>query len=366
MRKTLMSLMLFVIAIGGYWLLITKPTLVTDNRPVVKVGVIYPLSGDGALYGTAAKATVEIFLEDFKKENPHYNYEFIWEDNQLKLAETVKLANKLISMDKVNVLITCLSNHGQAVSPIAEKNKVLHFSVATDPAVAKGEYNFTVATSPERESQKLVEEMLQRKVKNVDAVVMNAQGPDMIFEIFKKAAEENGIKVNQIFKSNAGERDFRMIITKINNSNPDIIMAMLQMPEVDIFMRQLKESGSHIPVTGVETFSYLKNKDLAEGMFYIDAASSTKEFAQKFKEKTGEENTAYGEYLYTILQILTKGYEESGMDRIPSHLDIADRVLSNTDQMNTAIGTITINNEGVVDSNSVIKKIENGKTIIVE
>lgn len=368
MKKALIGFLFLCGVIWGYWHLINTPPAepVKDTRPVVKIGIIYPQSGDGANFGAAAKNTVEIFTADLQKKNPHYNYQFIWEDNQLKLPQTVSAAQKLIGLDKVDVLITCLSNHGQAVSPIAEKNKVLHFSVATDPAVADGKYNFIVATSPERETQKLVNELLKRRVKKIDAVIMNAQGPALIFDIFKKQAEKNGIKVNQIFQSNAGERDYRLIISKINDNKPDIIMVMLQMPEIDIFLRQLQQSGSKIPFTGIETFSYLRDKSLAEGMYYVDAAGPITGFIEKFQAQTGNDSTDYGEYLYAVLQILTNAYEALPADYKSLPSQVSAKIIEITGGLETAIGPVNINKNGVVDSDAVVKKIQNGKAVVVE
>lgn len=366
MKKNTFALALFIAVIGVYWIMLNKsPLSNVDNPHTVKIGVIYPLSGDGANFGAAAKITANIFMDDLQKHNPHYNYHLIWEDNQFKLPQTATVAQKLINIDKVDALITMTSNHGQVVSPIVEKNKVLHLSIATDPSVAAGKYNFAVATSAERESQKLISELLRRKIKNVSAVVIKAQGPDMIYNTFKTRSDESGITIGQEFKVNTGERDFRMVVSKIIENSPDMILLMLMTPESDIFLRQLRQSGSKIPVTGIETFSFLKNKDLAEGMFFVDAAKPTEEFIEKFQAKTGSDNTEYGEYLYTVLQILVNAYEkvDFGSNK-PDNEAIAAKIYSASNGMQTAIGPITINKEGFIDSNAVIKKIKNGKIVL--
>lgn len=370
MKKMLIGLMLLFFIFGSYWVLLNNPPAKNensqDNSPMIKIGVIYPQSGDGARFGAAAKVAAEIFMEDTQKKNPHYNYQFVWEDNQLKLPQTVSAAQKLINLDKVDVLITSLSNFGQAVNPIAEKNKTLHFSIATDPNVAKGKYNFIVATSAEKEAQKLVTELQKRRIKNVVAVVLNAQGPEMVFDVFKTTAEKNGIRISQIFKSNPGERDFRMMISRLSENTPEMIVVLLQMPEIDIFLRQLQQSKYKIPVTGIETFSYLRDKNLAEGMFYVDAAAPMTEFTERFKEVTGRDSTEYGEYFYTVLQILANTYQQFPGDYKTIPGAVAKKIIESGNGLDTAIGRVTVNAEGVFDTDAVIKEVNNGHAVVVK
>lgn len=103
MKKSLIGLLFIFVVLGGYWVMLNNPPekeLIEPSKPVVKIGVIYPMSGDGANFGAAAQVTKEIFMEDLQIANPKYNYQFVWEDNQLKLPQTASAAQKLISLDK--------------------------------------------------------------------------------------------------------------------------------------------------------------------------------------------------------------------------------------------------------------------------
>ena len=365
-QRIIMALIaISLIAFGVYFNAVKKSEPVReDAKPTVKIGIIYPMSGDGAIYGQAAKDTVEMFFEELNKQNPHFNYKVTFEDNQLDLAKTASLANKLINVDKADVIVTCLSNFGAVVSPLAERAKVLHFSVATDPAVATGFYNFMASSNVKGEAALLYEELVKRGAQRVDIVQVNATGPMVMVDYFKaKVAEEKGLTIDNIYSVNADEKDFRMLLAKIKNNNPDYVVVMLAMPTVDIFLKKYHEAGINIPFTGIETFTYLQNKALAEGMWYVDAAAATDEFAAKFEAKTGRNTTDYAEYLDMILQTVTTAYENTkSLDRVK----VAEYVLNNSDGVETSVGRITADSEGILDGPPILRKVENGQTVVVK
>ncbi len=335
-----------------------------DTIPVVKIGVLYPLSGDGAIYGEAAKNAVDIFFEDFNKKSPKFKYQLIFEDNQNQLAKQATLAKKLIYMDNVDVIVTVMSNFGAVVSPIAEKNKILHISTATDPSVAIGKYNIIASSNPIGEIDLLYNTLIQKKAKNVDIVLANVSGTEMLLRYLKqKNDERKALNINQIYYTNVDEKDFRTMFHKIKENKPDYIIALLAMPTIDIFMRQYHENQINIPVTGIETFSYLQNKELAENMWYVDAAPATDDYVQKYQAKTGSAVTNYAEYMDFILQIITFGYEGAGTT---DRKQVADYIENNAANQHTAVGTISTAPDGFLYAEPVIRRIISGQSIIVK
>lgn len=118
-----------------------------NERPAVKVGIIYPLSGHAADLGEAAQKAVLLYLDKFEQGQHAFRYQIIFEDSEMSPEKSSDIAKRMIETDKVDVLVTLGSDVGNIVVPLAnENNKVLHFSVTTDLAAAKGKYNF-VATS---------------------------------------------------------------------------------------------------------------------------------------------------------------------------------------------------------------------------
>ena len=341
-----------------------KDTAQANAKPVIKIGVMYPLSGDGAAFGDAAKNDAEMFFAEFNKKPHKFDYKVIFEDNQYKLAKQATLTQKLINVDKVDVLVSVMSNFGAVVSPLAEQHKILHFSVATDPAVSKGFYNMITSSNPAGEADVMYRQLLKEGAKKVDIVVVNATGPESMVDYFeKRVAQDNQIKIGQTFHVNAEEKDFRIMLYKIKESAPDYILVQLAMPTIDIFLKQYRESGIKIPVTGIESFTYLQNRELAEGMWYADAAPATDDFVKKYQAKTGKTATDYAEYLDFILQMITFGYEGVGTT---DRAKVIDYIQNNSEGEITAVGKITTEPDGILNGQPVIKTIINGEPVVTE
>ena len=343
----------------------TQDEIIPDSKPKVKIGLIYPLSGDNAKFGEAARVAVSMFLADNEEKLNKFNYEFIYEDNQMKPQQSVTALNKLINIDKADIVITTISNVGRAVSS-ANNGRIIHFSSSTDKGVADGDFNFNISSSAENEVSKLINVFMKKGYKKIDIVYANTSGPALVAKLLEeKLNNEKTMKTGNVFSINQGEKDFRIMIYKICNSNPDILFLQLQAPEVDIFMKQFREINKDIPVTGISTFSFLENKAFAEGQWYVDFAQANKGYIKKFESMTGDNVTVYSEYVYAILQILVDTYENSEGYK-PSLKDISDYLLKNINDYETVVGKVNIDKEGAIDAPSSVLMIEDGNIVIVE
>ena len=331
-----------------------------QSKPVIKIGALYPMSGDGAVFGEAAKIAVSIFFEEFNSKPHKFDYQVVFEDNQNVLSKQAVLAQKIINIDKADVLITVLSNFGAVVSPLAQQSKTLHISTATDPNVAKGKYNIIASSNPQGEIDLLYTTLLKNKVQKVDVVIAQATGPEVMLDELK---QKEGLNIDQVYSVNINEKDFRLMLHKIKENKPDYIIALLAMPTIDVFMRQYHENEINIPVTGIETFSYLQNKELAEGMWYVDAAPATDEYVKKYQEKTGSNTTNYAEYMDFMLQMVTFGYEKSGSTNAE---DVANYLENNASGQKTAVGVVSVEPDGVLIAQPVVKKVINGEPVIIK
>ena len=138
-----------------------------QNKPVVKIAFLYPMSGDGAVFGETAKKISDWYLSEFEKNNPNakYKYKAILEDAQFSISKTVMVAQKVTSMDKVDAMLSLTSSQGMVMNPIAEQKKVIQMSFAADPKVADGEFNFRIATDIKNVVEKTFDHMKKNNLK---------------------------------------------------------------------------------------------------------------------------------------------------------------------------------------------------------
>src|SRR5437660_4919013 len=118
-----------------------------NNSQALRVGCITPLTGEGADYGAATKRGLDLATEkinDVGGVNGKH-IEIIYEDDQMKGETATSAIQKLITVDKVPVIIGAFgSSVTLAIAPIAERNKVVLFSASSTADAIKdsGDYVF--------------------------------------------------------------------------------------------------------------------------------------------------------------------------------------------------------------------------------
>ncbi len=363
MKKVILGIV-FILIIATSLLIFNKKPIVQSDRPTVKIGISLPLSGDAAVYGESAKQAVKIFFDNFNKDKSFYNYEIVYEDDQFQASKAATGVNKMISINKIDAVLTFMSHIGSAISPIAKRNKVLHMSVATDPKIADGEYNFTVSTSAKDEMNRLIKNFERMKIQTVEFVTTNTSGGVIFLEAFKEAIKGKSIILKATHSINPTDRDFRPLLQKINNSKPDVVVVQLFTPAVSIFVTQYHQQGMKISLTSAEGFSFIEDKNIINDFYYVDAAPASQNYIEQYKKVAGNETTNYSEYVYTMLQVLVSSFEQYAKEVIDTK-EVSKIINEKTTGMSTAIGKIITYPKGVIDAPGVLKHVQDGKVVIV-
>ena len=330
-----------------------------SNKQVIKIGVLYPLTGDGAFLGESAKIATKMFFEDYAKTK--YKYELVWEDSMANPATAVSAVRKLINYDKVDVIFDLYSSVGLAVSPITNENKTPHLTFAQDKNISKGFYNWRVVTPDKKTGEKMLLALQKRKLKNIVAVVENAAGNLSLYDGFKDAAKnDKNIKITEM-KVNPGERDFNVIIDKINKISPDAVMTVLHSPEIDIFMRQAKTHDVQAPITGLQSFTFLKDKSLADGGWYVDVSMANQDFINRYNKITNNAPTSFAENFYTLLLVAVTNFES--FDTKPTTEEFINN-LKSLDGVMAPIGKLVYDsNEQNIETDASVRLVKDGNVI---
>lgn len=329
------------------------------DKPVFKIGMIYPLSVAAGSVGEDAKAAVKFFEQ--KAVADKFKYEFVWEDNQLNAARSASLAHKVIDVDKVDAIITIGSSNANAVAPIAEKGQVLHFAIANTPEASLGDYNFAMATHLDIEAQKLLQELKNRGYKKVALVTQTQAFNIAASNEIRKMAADYGVELISDNTINNGERDFRALAVKIMADKPEIVIANLYVPEISVFVKQLKNQAPEVKLTAIEAFSFPEDKSLLEGYWFVDQAFPTAEFIKSVEEITEKNVGNYAENVYTSLELMRESLNENGNDKAKMI-----EFLQSGKTFDTVLGKVAMDKTGRLESEASIKIIKNGQAMLVE
>jgi len=330
-----------------------------SDKETIKIGVILPLSGGSANLGESAHKAILLAKEQLAETK--FNYEVIFEDDALDTKLTSNAVNKLVNLDQVDALISFTSGTGNVVAPITQENHVIHVGVASDPNIAKGEYNFLHWTTPGAESILWVDEAMNRGIKTFAFLGMNQQGLIAVLEQVKEDIKGKDIQMvnEQIF--NMGEKDFKVIIEKAKRANPDAILIACFSPDLEIFAKQYKELGVEIPLTSIEAFEYTEQPELFEGYWYVQSAQASNEFLNTFEAKY-ENNPQLGSpFIYDAFNLIVEAYEQTG------EIDNAKVIekLSQIEDFPSSVGTISVGEEGIVWSDASVREIRDGQPVTI-
>lgn len=329
-----------------------------QNKPVVKIGMMLPLSGDMAEYGAATKRAIEMVRAD--TGNTKNYYKFILEDSGTDAAKASTIIRKLIFTDKINAVMGYISSTAMVVAPIANENKIPSVWFVSAPEASMGEYNFRLLPDIVTAGEMIAKKIKSEKKKNIAIVYQNIPSMNYLvadmLPVFKK---ELKIVLNENFIPD--EKNFFALIQKIKRAKPDYIVFEATPPATDIFIKQLHENNADIPIAGFQLLGMTTNLELLEGAWDVDTAQSDANFVERYKQMGGSDNIYYADYVYTMLMALINGFENAGPDNMDEFIAAAAA------QTKSPIGKLEVSADNdLVIHNHVYQHIIDGKKEVME
>lgn len=329
-------------------------------KKVIKIGAIFPLSGSSRDEGNAFKNALLLAQNDLKFQDPKYNYKFVVDDgfDNDKIATVYQKQTKL---DKVNAIISFGKPYGNIIAPLAEQDGIIHVNFgASDPSIADGKYNFINWTMPEVVSQRMLKFYQQQNLKNIVFIGEDNAEKHALEEMLQKLAEKDGIIITS-FWLDSQEKDFSPLLAKTSTINPDTYLLQIHSNQIEPFAKQYKEAGNTALLTNIETFSSLADFNSVEGAYYTDVAQSLDVFNNRVKKAYPDTNSIYAlGTVYDSIMILVQSFERGKMPQ-----QAVDE-LAKTKEYDGVVGLLTQDENGIFNSEAVLKQIINGQPVIID
>ncbi len=337
-----------------------KNEVKAEVKPVIKIGIIAPLTGNLAMVGEGIRSAITLAEEDLKARKLKNKYEFVVEDDGYEARKTALIYPKLKAVDKVDAILSIFSQTGKIVAPHAQEDKILHISLSSDAEIAQGEYNFLDWTTPAYTSSRMVEFYKKRGFKNIVTIISNNAGTLSVEEQFMNWVKKEGDMRVTRFLVSPSEIDFRTILAKASKEKPDVYLALIYGSTAASFFKQFKEIGETALITSIETFATLTNLTIADGAYYSDGAVANDEFLKRYKQKFGDISSYGIGNIYDMIMLTVKAFEQAETK------DLAYAELANIKEYDGVVGKLSQDENGIFNSRAVLMKIEDGKTIRVE
>ncbi len=293
----------------------------------VKIGAIYPLSGNAASAGASAKAALEVATDIINNAHPELGdltlakaaglpglggakVEITFADNQGTPAAGQNQALRLITEEKVTALIGAYqSGITLTASAIAEKYGIPFLSGESVAAnlTERGFKWFFRTTPVASDIAKIYMDFLKEqkgagtKVDQIAIVNENTEYGTSIAKVIRDAAKENGFNVGIEIPYSANTTDVQAQVLQLKDKNPDCIIFVSYTSDAILYMKTMQALGYKPPIligdnSGFSDAAFLKTVgSIAQGAINRSAwdigkpGSVTFLVNEMYKKKTGND-----------------------------------------------------------------------------
>lgn len=304
-----------------------------EKERIVKIALVAPLTGDVAAMGQGMKNAATLAIEEANKNKvaKGIKFELVALDDKADPKEAVNAAHQVASDKNVYGVVGHL-NSGCSIpaSKIYNRyNLVMISPASTNPKLTLQGYKnvFRVCTTDDVQGR-FAADFVFKNLKLRKAAIIHDKTPygQGLAEEFKKQFEKLNGSVLCFEGISIGDRDFKALLVKIKNLNPDMIYFGGMYQEGGLISKQAKELSLAVPLIGgdgIFTNEYIKIAGKAsEGdmatMIGLPPEKQPKasEFIKKYKERFPKQDIQpYDSYTYDTTNIIISAIRDVGPDR---------------------------------------------------
>lgn len=240
-------------AIGGVLIIlgVIYFSLTGGSVNTFKVGVLTPLTGDAASYGTAMQRAYDLAVSEVNAAGgvDGRQIELVYEDAKCDGATAATATQKLVNVDGVKFILggTC-SGETLAAAQITQEARVLLLSPsATSPDITDaGDLVFRTYPSDNFEASMVADNATENGYARAAIISEMSDFAQGVRSAFKESYTGT-VVFDETF--NSSETDFRTLITKLRAANPQMVYVSPQSPVAgELILKQINESGMNVAI----------------------------------------------------------------------------------------------------------------------
>jgi branched-chain amino acid transport system substrate-binding protein len=318
-----------------------------DNRPIVKIGAILPLSGNTATFGESIRNSTTLKAERLNQDPTHrYRYQMLYEDDQGQGRLTAMAFQRLKNLERIQAVIS-FSAAGVAISPQAEAAGIIHFGIGAAPALSEGKYNFVHWARVEPPCRLMAETLQKLGYKRIAIISQKHHSINAQTEFFKTIAPEYRLTVLCDEKLNPDEKDTRTTLLKVKELQPDILLLNCLTPLGDIALKQMHQLEIDLPISAI-TCLYALQRSSLQGIWWVDPSIAHQSFYDAYQKRWGKPSEVGAANHYDSVGLIAHAYEQWQGEGLPS-ADFVARKLMEVKDYTDALGPTTPDENGIFD-----------------
>ncbi|NQU87277.1 MAG: ABC transporter substrate-binding protein, partial [Mariniphaga sp.] len=296
----------------------------------------------------------------------------IFEDSKAEPKLGVSAANKLINVDKVQVIIGAVaSSVTLAIAPLAEKNEIILISPASSsPKITDaGDFIFRNYPSDVLEGELVANFAIKKNYEIASILTINNEYGIGLNRVFEENYKKNGGKILSNDSYSEGIKDYRTILLKIKSLNPKCVFIVGYGREMGTAIKQARELGIKSQFLSTVNFydkeSINSGGDAVNGVIFSSPVfdpNSQKEnislFVKQFSSEFGIEPDVWSAHGYDALLLIVEAIKNSSINSI----DIKNELYKIKDFPGVS-GKTTFDSNGDVIKDARFLVVQNGEFI---
>ena len=350
---------------------------VVEDR--IKLGQFASLTGKEAVFGQNANKGTILAIEETNAAGGVLGrkLELVTEDDQSKAGEAATVVKKLLSRDKVSVVLgEITSGRTLEAAPICQAAKVPLVSpgATASEVTTKGDYIFRVCFIDEFQGTvmaKFARDTLKLGRVAILSSVSSAQSVGLA-KYFRERFTSGGGTIAAEQKYGEGDKDFRAQLTAIKGAGADGVFVPGYYAEAALICKQARDLGLTVPLMGVDGW---ESPDLvaiagpaAEGCYLSTHYSPESRspavvaFQERFQKRWGISSNALSVLGYDSTMLAIDALRRAGSTDGTKVRD----ALAATKNYAAVTGSITFDAQRNPSKSAVVLTVKNGKFVFVQ
>ena len=355
----------------------------SSGSSAFKVGVIGPLTGGAAIYGTCVANSAQIAVDEINALGGDIQFELMTEDDVNDAETSVNAYNALMD-DGMQILVgTVTTQPALSVVPLSYEDRVFTLtpSASGDDVISINDNDnvfqicFTDSNQGSRSAQYIDENFDSPKIaiiyKNDDQYSIG------IRDNFKAEADSRGMDI--VYEgtfTEANQTDFNNQLTGAQSAGADLIFLPIYYEPASVILTQANAMGyepTFFGVDGMDGILGVKGFDtsLAEGVYLLTPFSAdaedeaTQNFVAEYESRFGETPNQFAADAYDGVYIIYEAIKAAGVTADMSNEEICDALIAAMGNL-SLVGLTSAGSEMTWDENGAVSKdpaavvIENG------
>ena len=353
----------------------------SSDSNVFTVGVVGPLTGDAAIYGTNVVNAAQIAVDEINALGGDIQFQLISADDVNDPETSVNAYNQLMDKGMQMLVGTVTSKPALSVSPLSNEDRVFTLTPsASGDDVIEGNDNtyqvcFTDSNQGSRSAQYIAEHFDDAKI----AIIYKNDDPysQGIRDTFAAEAKTRGMDVvyEGTFDSSS-QTDFNVQLTGAQSAGADLLFLPIYYTPASVILTQANAMGyapTFFGVDGMDGILTLPGFDtsLAEGVYLLTPFSAdaedeaTQAFVTEYQSRFEDIPNQFAADAYDGVYIIYEAIQAAGVTADMSNEEICDALIAAMGDL-SVVGLTSAGSEMTWDENGAVSKdpaaviIENG------